>query len=160
MDENRNLQPHHASPDADVVLFAPEMLRVMESRQRRLREQLADCRQAARQGDGKAQVQMGLRYLYGIQGAEKDAGKAFAWFSRTAPDDPVGLYWLSVCHNAGAGTPKDPAQAFALLRESAAMGYAPALCDLGVFYENGAVHRHRHRALHPGGAAGLFYGQV
>ena len=115
MDENRNLQPHNASPDADVVLFAPEMLRVMENRQRRLREQLADCREAARQGDGKAQVQMGLRYLYGIQGAEKDADKAFAWFSRTAPDDPVGLYWLSVCHNAGAGTARDPARAFSLL---------------------------------------------
>ena len=137
MDENLNLQPHDAAPGADVVLFAPEMLRLMDSRQRRLRQQLAECREAARQGDAQAQVQMGLRYLYGIQGAEKDAHKAFAWFSRTAPDDPVGLYWLSVCHNAGVGTPRDPAQAFALLGESAAMGYAPALCDLGIFYENG-----------------------
>ena len=60
MDENLNLHPHDAAPGADVVLFAPEMLRLMDSRQRRLRQQLAECREAARQGDAQAQVQMGL----------------------------------------------------------------------------------------------------
>ena len=95
------------------------------------------CNSAAEQGDGQAQVQMGLNHLYGTNGAEKDAHKAFEWFSQTAPDDPVGLYWLAVCHNAGSGTEKNTARAFELFRESADMGYAPALCDLGVFYENG-----------------------
>ena len=117
MDENKNLQPEGSTPAQDVVFFAPEMLKLVESKQRRAREQLLDCRAAAESGDGKAQVQMGLNHLYGMSGAEKSAEKAFHWFSQTAPDDPVGLYWLAVCHNAGAGTEKDPARAFELFQE-------------------------------------------
>ena len=137
MEENKNLQPEETSPSQDVVFFAPEMLQLMESKQRQQREQLLDCREAAESGDGHAQVQMGLNHLYGTNGAQKDAAQAFHWFSQTAPDDPVGLYWLAVCHNSGAGTEKDTARAFELFRESAEMGYAPAQCDLGIFYENG-----------------------
>ena len=105
MDENKILQPQDSAAQ-DIVVFAPEMLRLVEEKQRRQREQLSDCRAAAEQGDGQAQVQMGLNHLYGTNGAEKDARKAFEWFSQTAPDDPVGLYWLAVCHNAGSGTEK------------------------------------------------------
>ena len=121
MDENKNLQGENISGQ-DVVVFSPEMLRLVEDRQRRVREQLLDCREAAESGDGHAQVQMGLNHLYGTNGAEKDLQKAYEWFCQTAPDDPVGMYWRAVCLNAGAGTEKDVAQAFALFREAADMG--------------------------------------
>ena len=38
----------------DVVFFAPEVLRLVENKQRRQREQLLDCREAAESGDGHA----------------------------------------------------------------------------------------------------------
>jgi TPR repeat protein len=80
---------------------------------------------------------MGINFLFGLNGTEKDPTKAFYWLSRTPSDDPVGRYWLAVCHDNGVGTVQDPAKAFALFRQSAESGYPPALCDLGVCYENG-----------------------
>ena len=74
MDENKNLQGENIAGQ-DVVVFSPEMLRLVEDRQRRVREQLLDCREAAESGDGHAQVQMGLNHLYGTNGAEKDLQK-------------------------------------------------------------------------------------
>jgi TPR repeat protein len=95
----------------DVVFFSPEMLKLADQRRRETQERLSDCRQAAESGDAQAQVQMGLNYLYGKNGVERDADKAFQWFSQTAPDDPVGRYWLAVCYDSGVGTPQDPARA-------------------------------------------------
>ena len=129
MSENMELPRSGDNSAQDVVFFSPEMLKLVENKQRRTQEQLLDCREAAESGDGQAVVQMGLNHLYGTNGAEKDPAKAFEWFSQTAPDDPVGLYWLAVCHNSGAGTAENNEKAFELFRESADMGYAPALCD-------------------------------
>lgn len=78
--------------DPQVVVFSPELLKLADRR----RQALEDCRQAAEDGDANAVVQMGMNCLYGIGGAAKDPGKAFRWFSQTAPDDPAGLYWLGV----------------------------------------------------------------
>ncbi len=68
----------------------------------------------------------------GTGGVKKDPDKAFAWFSRTEPDDPTALYWLAVCHDNGTGVERDPVRAFELFQESAKLGYLPAVCDLGV----------------------------
>ena len=117
----------------DVVVFSPELLKLAKQRQ----EHLEECRQAADSGDCAAAVQMGVNYLYGTGGVQKDPEQAFYWFSQSAPDDPVGLYWQAVCYDSGTGVEADEHRAFALFQESADMGYAPAMCDLGVCYENG-----------------------
>ena len=72
--------------DPQVVVFSPELLKLADRR----RQAPEDCRQAAEDGDANAVVQMGMNCLYGIGGAAKDPGKAFRWFSQTAPDDPAG----------------------------------------------------------------------
>ena len=117
----------------DVVVFSPELLKLAKQRQ----EHLEECRQAADDGDCAAAVQMGRNYLYGTGGVQKDPEQAFYWFSQSAPDDPVGLYWQAVCYDSGTGVEADEHRAFALFQESSDMGYAPAICDLGVCYENG-----------------------
>ena len=121
--------------DADVVFFSPELLKLADAHRRR--QHLEECRQAADNGDCAAAVQMGVNYLYGTGGVEKDGQQAFYWFSQAAADDPVALYWKGVCYDSGVGVAQDPQQAFALFKESADMDYAPAICDLGVCYENG-----------------------
>ena len=133
----------------------PEMLRLADQHRREQQERLENCRQAAQNGDCAAAVQMGLHYFYGTGGVKKDPDKAFAWFSRTEPDDPTALYWLAVCHDNGTGVERDPVRAFELFQESAKLGYLPAVCDLGVCYENGqgtekdldrAIQCYRHAA--------------
>ena len=119
--------------DPQVVVFSPELLKLADRR----RQALEDCRQAAEDGDANAVVQMGMNCLYGIGGAAKDPGKAFRWFSQTAPDDPAGLYWRGVCYDNGFGVERDEDRACRLYQESAAGDYAPALCNLGVCYESG-----------------------
>ena len=131
MEQNR--QPEKT----DVVFFSPEMLRLADQHRREQQERLENCRQAAQNGDCAAAVQMGLHYFYGTGGVKKDPDKAFAWFSRTEPDDPTALYWLAVCHDNGTGVERDPVRAFELFQESAKLGYLPAVCDLGVCYERG-----------------------
>ena len=132
MDENKEYQEPQ-----DVVFLSPDMLKWADRRRRRNEEHLAECERAAAEGNADAQVQMGLRYLYGTDGVERDKESAFYWFSRTAPDDPVGRYWLAVCYDGGIGVERDPIRASQLFHESAEMDYPPALCDLGVCYENG-----------------------
>lgn len=95
----------HDQPDArqpDVVVFSPELLKMADAHRQR-RQYLEECRQAADSGDCAAAVQMGVSYLYGTGGVQKDPEQAFYWFSQSAPDDPVGLYWQAVCYDSGAG---------------------------------------------------------
>ena len=87
----------------DVVVFSPELLKLAKQRQ----EHLEECRQAADSGDCAAAVQMGVNYLYGTGGVQKDPEQAFYWFSQSAPDDPVGLYWQAVCYDSGTGVEAD-----------------------------------------------------
>lgn len=124
------------SRQPDVVVFSPELLKLADAHRQR-QQYLEECRQAADSGDCAAAVQMGVNYLYGTGGVQRDPEQAFYWFSQSAPDDPVGLYWKAVCYDSGAGVEADEKKAFALFRESADMDYAPAICDLGVCYENG-----------------------
>ena len=119
--------------DPQIVAFSPELLKLADRR----RQALEDCRQAAEDGDANAAVQMGVNCLYGVNGVEKDPKKAFYWFSQTAEDDPAGLYWRALCYDNGLGVDQDEDWACRLYQESAAHGYAPALCNLGVCYESG-----------------------
>lgn len=134
MTDHEQFQQNPQDPqDPQVVVFSPELLKLADRR----RQALEDIRQAAEDGDANAVVQMGMNCLYGIGGEAKDPGKAFRWFSQTAPDDPAGLYWLGVCYDNGFGVEQDEDRACRLYQESAQQDYAPALCNLGVCYESG-----------------------
>ena len=137
MEDNRDHEQNNPAFDGAVVFFSPEMLKLASERRRQAEDRLEECRRAAEEGDPGAQVQMGLGYLFGQGGMEKDPDKAFYWFSQAPADDPVGRYWLGVCCDNGLGTPRDRERAFRLFRQSAEAGYPPAMCDLGVCYENG-----------------------
>ena len=131
--------PHANQPPSgeDVVFFSPEMMRLAQEQKQRREAQLESLTEAAEQGDSQALVQMGMNCLYGLSGTPEDHDKAYAWFSQLPEDDPVGQYWLAVCASAGAGTDRNFSRAAALFRASAEQDYAPAQCDLGIFYENG-----------------------
>lgn len=114
--EDERMEQNRQPEKTDVVFFSPEMLRLADQHRREQQERLENCRQAARNGDCAAAVQMGLHYFYGTGGVKKDPDKAFAWFSRTEPDDPTALYWLAVCHDNGTGVERDPVRALSCFR--------------------------------------------
>ena len=88
-EEIENRESRGEQKPSDVVVFSPEVLAMADRRRRQKAEELETCRQAAEDGDSQAQVQMGLHYIYGTHGVERDGKKAFEWFSQTASDDPV-----------------------------------------------------------------------
>ena len=106
-EEIENRESRGEQKPSDVVVFSPEVLAMADRRRRQKAEELETCRQAAEDGDSQAQVQMGLHYIYGTHGVERDGKKAFEWFSQTASDDPVGRYWLGVCYDNGTGVERD-----------------------------------------------------
>ena len=84
--------------------------------------------------------------LWRQRGWKRTLKRRFTGFSQTAEDDPAGLYWQALCYDNGLGVDQDEDRACRLYQESAAHGYAPALCNLGVCYESGqGVERTRPR---------------
>ena len=75
----------------------------------------------AEQGDKDAQNVMGLHY--GLNGPEKDYGRASYWFRKASEQGhAVAQQMLSSCYRQGRGVPKDEKQAMYWLRESAKNG--------------------------------------
>lgn len=78
-------------------------------------------------GDSEAMVRVGFAFAAG-QGVEKDLTAAAGWFQRAADvGDAEGMYYLAVCYLKGTGVERDPMKMFTLMRQSAALGYPPAV---------------------------------
>ncbi len=56
---------------------------------------------------------------------------------RALRGDPESIFTLSVCHHYGQGVPKDPDEALRLCKQSAVLGYPPALLSMGNRYYDG-----------------------
>ena len=123
--------------DYEVVYFAPELLQYANDRQKEAKDEFQTTLELAEEGDPQAMVQMGLNYLYGNIGIEKNDKKAFEWFSRVPEDSGPGRYWLGLCYAAAIGVPRDFKRAAELYRQSADLEYAPGQCYLGMCYEIG-----------------------
>lgn len=79
--ENSNRIEGIGPEDYEVVYFAPELLQYANDLQREAKDELQTTLELAEEGDPQAMVQMGLNYLYGNIGIEKNDRKAFEWFS-------------------------------------------------------------------------------
>ena len=135
--ENSNRIEGIGPEDYEVVYFAPELLQYANDRQKEAKDEFQTTLELAEEGDPQAMVQMGLNYLYGNIGIEKNDKKAFEWFSRIPEDSGPGRYWLGLCYAAAIGVPRDFKRAAELYRQSADLEYAPGQCYLGMCYEIG-----------------------
>ncbi len=91
----------------------------------------------AKQGNAKAQYNLGLMYRKG-QGVPKDDAEAVGWWRKAAEQGNAGAQNnLGVMYRNGHGVPQDYAKAVGWYRKAAEQGYATAQHNLGVMYGKG-----------------------
>ncbi len=80
------------------------------------------CLAAAKEGNPKAQVLVGMAVMNGI-GVFKDPEAAVGWFKLSADQKyPGGMYYLAMAKIAGLGTAMDEKGGMALMRRAAEAG--------------------------------------
>lgn len=77
--------------------------------------------------DTDVAVELGLRYFFGINGAEQNEQKALVWFSEAALlNNAVAQAMLGMCYYTGWGCKMDKAFAGMWFEKSAKLGYPDA----------------------------------
>jgi TPR repeat protein len=100
-------------------------------------EAAKDLRQAAEQGDAKAQFNLGLAYENG-QGVPKDETEAVKWYQKAAEQGYAeGQCNLGLAYYKGQGVPKNETEAVKWWRKATAQGESFAQNNLGWAYHNG-----------------------
>lgn len=88
-------------------------------------------RQAAEQGDAKAQARLGAMYLLG-SGIEKDEQKAAEWMLKAANQGYLeAQVIMAALYDRGLGVKSDVKTASQWYQKAAAQGHAPSLAILG-----------------------------
>ena len=94
-------------------------------------------RNAAEQGDAKAQCNLGYAYYTG-NGVPKDDVESVKWYRKSAEQGYAkAQYTLGIAYYNGEGVPKDSEKAVEWYRKAAEQGDAGAQRSLGVRYDNG-----------------------
>ncbi|MDY0204722.1 MAG: tetratricopeptide repeat protein [Desulfovibrio desulfuricans] len=96
------------------------------------KEEVEKCKTLANQGNTKAQVSLGMAYLYGrglyAPTIAESKKQAYAWFTQAAlQGNEVAKYELGKGYLDGEDIPKDKERGMQLIKESAAQGYQPAI---------------------------------
>jgi localization factor PodJL len=92
----------------------------------------------ASQGDAKAQLIVGLKYLKGTDGIEKNPVEAAKWVARAAQrGEPMAQYWAGYIYQHGIGVSADPDAALRWYEAAADQGNTKAMYNLGVGYAQG-----------------------
>jgi hypothetical protein len=104
-------------------------------------------REAADQGDARAQYGLGTMYFFG-QGMPRDYVEAVHWYRKAAEQgDAKGEYNLGLMYYHGQGVPKDYAEAGRWYRQAADQGLAKAQYDFGYLcYYGQGVQQDREEA--------------
>ena len=98
---------------------------------------VAELQQLAKQGDAKAQVNLGLEYRRG-RDVPQDYGLARDWFQKAAEQgNAEGQNNLGLMYDHGRGVEKDFVRARKLYLQAAKQGHANAQYNLALLYTNG-----------------------
>lgn len=116
---------------------------------RRWIQRLIDYHEATRQGNARAQNELGECYYCG-DGVEEDVQKAVHWFQQSAEQGfAAAQNNLGECYYYGKGVAKDYMQALHWLQKAAEQGNAAAQFNLGnCYYEGKCVKQDLERAEH------------
>jgi TPR repeat protein len=102
------------------------------------KKELAALNQMASDGDVKAQLELGTRYLLGRGVPVEDAVQARDWFVKAADKGNADAqFWLGEMYSTGWGIPQDRARAAIWYRKAANQGLASAQFAIGNMYETG-----------------------
>lgn len=92
----------------------------------------------AQDGDGAAELELGLRYVLGYDGV-KDIPAGVAWIQKAADRGiPQAEHELGSLYLMGVGVPQSDVLSAQWYRRAAIQGYAPSQTALGYAYEEGA----------------------
>lgn len=92
----------------------------------------------AADGDGSAELELGLRYVFGSDGV-KDVPLGVSWIKKAADKGiPQAEHELGSLYLMGVGVVQSNVMAVAWYRKAAIQGYAPSQTALGYAYEEGA----------------------
>ncbi|MCH1430462.1 MAG: sel1 repeat family protein [Chlamydiales bacterium] len=98
----------------------------------------AKTRKQALEGDSQAQMEMGMLYLKGSEGLDRDVKEAYKWYQMAANQgEPTALYTVGEMHEQGKGTVQDSEKAFHSYLQAANKGLPLALLKVGRMYEKG-----------------------
>ncbi len=98
---------------------------------------LREWRPLAKQGNAKAQYNLGHMYRYGL-GVPQDDAEAWGWWRKAAWQGNAGAQSnLGVMYRKGQGVPQDDAEAVGWWRKAAEQGHATAQYNLGFMYGKG-----------------------
>ena len=96
-----------------------------------------ECLTYAKQGNAKAQCDLGHMYLFGWE-VKRDSEKAAEWYSKASENgDFTAQYNLAMIYFKGSGVRQNYIKAADLLHKSAEQGNIAAQNNLGVMYKNG-----------------------
>jgi TPR repeat protein len=97
----------------------------------------AKLEQLALSGNAEAAYHVGMAYLRGINGVQKDLSKAFEYFRKAAEGgDPLGAYQLGSLYEEGGAVTPDPELALKHKLVAAEAGYSLAQHDVAkLFYQ-------------------------
>ena len=106
-------------------------------------------RDAAEQGDAKAQYTLGNTYQDG-DGVEKDSVEAVKWFRKSAEQGfAKSQFSLGVAYDNGDGVDERPAEAVWWFRKAAEQGFAKAQKSLGnAYYTGDGVKKNSAESVH------------
>lgn len=101
-------------------------------------EPLKTVQEKAQDGDGAAQLELGLRYVIG-SGGVRNVPLGVEWIKRAADKSiPQAEHELGSLYLMGIGVPQSNEMAVLWFRRAAIQGYAPSQTALGFAYEEGA----------------------
>lgn len=111
-------------------------------------EHIRLLRQAAEEGQAKAQNKLGYLYDTGRELTQNDA-EAVRWYRRAAAQNhPMAQYNLANHYLSGRGVPQDTDEAIKWYRRAADRGVLPAMNNIGVIYASGrGVRRNEAEAV-------------
>lgn len=124
-----------------------EKVAAEEKRRQALREQLAkeaevdketqDLIERAKNGDPKAQLQLGQMYLAG-DGVSQSDQQAAEWVQKAVDQHDIRAeYQLGLLYLEGRGVPQSKKEAFRWVKRAADRGYPRAFVTVGDFYAQG-----------------------
>ncbi len=100
-------------------------------------DELAELIEAAQNGDGHAQFELGMMYYHG-EGVEQDYTEAFKWYHKAAEQGYSGAQTnLGLMYSRGHGVPQSYENAVKWYKLAASKGFAEALHDLAFLYYTG-----------------------
>ncbi len=108
-----------------------------EFRHARFAEAQAAWRQAARAGDPRGALYLGVMYDSGV-GLPRDFREAMQWYRQAAAGgSAVAAFNIGVFYDGGFGVAPDPSEAASWYAKAAALGFGRAEYNLALLYESG-----------------------